>query len=346
MNKRIKFIAEVSIMVALGVVLDFIAKLTNFMFPAGGSLSFAMIVIFIMGYRYGVIGSLITGLLLGVIQTFYGASFYHPIQIFLDYYGGYALVGLSGLFFNLIKNESLNKKKCLYISLSVMLGTLFRLICSFLSGVIFFSEWADPVLGPYWYSLLYNISYLVPSSLLCLVLLILFVYKAPKLLEPQKDNNKLTFNQIASISISSISIMMFVLFTGNMFIKGTPFSEKYSLYYFIFKLPLAIEDVTIGGIFNIFALLSLILFVIILVVAIIPLKPNIKFLIITISSVLSFISLLVFRYDVENSIVAITTNQIVFNYPYYLALTISLIFVILNTIITILSYKKKHYLFK
>ena len=50
----------------------------------------------------------------------------------------------------------------------ILAGGLLRYLCAFLSGVIFFAEYAPEGQSPFVYSLLYNASYMVPEILICM----------------------------------------------------------------------------------------------------------------------------------------------------------------------------------
>ena len=61
-NKELRFIAEIGIFTALGLVLDYAAGwYSNFIFPSGGSISIAMVPIFIIAFRWGLKGGLTVG---------------------------------------------------------------------------------------------------------------------------------------------------------------------------------------------------------------------------------------------------------------------------------------------
>ena len=47
------------------------------------------------------------------------------------------------------------------------LAFLARFVCHFISGVVFFGSYAPEGMSPVWYSLVFNITYLVPEMLIC-----------------------------------------------------------------------------------------------------------------------------------------------------------------------------------
>ena len=81
------------------------------------------------------------------------------------------LVGLAGIFSHKI---NLKTKVIAYswLFLAVLIGGLGRFISHFLSGIIFFAQYAPEGQSPWLYSAIYNISYLLPSLLLCYIIII------------------------------------------------------------------------------------------------------------------------------------------------------------------------------
>lgn len=189
MNKEIRFIVEVGIFSAIGLVLDYLAGvLTGFIWPLGGSISITMTVILVMAYRWGLKGGLITGLLVGTIQLLWAKSSYliHPIQIILDYPLAYTLVGLAGIYFHKLKKAEATGK-LYFITIGALIGGALRTISHIISGYVYFGEWVpdyfkDEGLFITW-SILYNVGYMLPSIILCLILIIQMVKRVPNLLE-------------------------------------------------------------------------------------------------------------------------------------------------------------------
>ncbi|WP_062197811.1 energy-coupled thiamine transporter ThiT [Massilibacterium senegalense] len=179
MSSKTKFITEVAMMAALGIILDYLSGVFSIkLWPNGGSISIAMIPILLMGFRYGLKGGLLTGLLVGGIQLFYG-YIVHPVQALLDYPIAYMVLGLSGLF--ILKGSMSEGKKVLYIIIGSFIGIMLRLVAHVISGFVWFGEFAPegtPVLE---YSVVYNSSFLIPSFVLCAFILIVMAKTAPQL---------------------------------------------------------------------------------------------------------------------------------------------------------------------
>ncbi len=160
-------IAEAGIAIALAFVLSMIKV---FHLPMGGSITAgSMIPILLLALRRGYKLGLSTAVLYGIIQIIEGAYIVHPAQALLDYPLAFGALGLAGFF-----APGAEKKK-LYALLGVIVGIAGRFVCHFFSGVIFFSEYAPEGMNPWFYSALYNGSYLLPELIISAVLIYLLI---------------------------------------------------------------------------------------------------------------------------------------------------------------------------
>lgn len=160
---KIKFstrlMAHVAIAVAISAVLNMI-KL--YPMPFGGSVTLAsMLPIFIISFAYGPEVGLLTGFIYGLVDLILGAYIIHPIQLLLDYPVPYMLIGVSGYF---RKN---------YV-VGVLVGTFLRFLSHFLSGIVFFPEYTPESMNPLWYSVVYNAQYMVPETIIIIVIILVF----------------------------------------------------------------------------------------------------------------------------------------------------------------------------
>ena len=102
--------------------------------PYGGKLTYcSMLFVCLIGYFFGPKTSLIASLAYGLLQLVMGSSIVHPIQLILDYPLAYTCLGVSGFFHN--------KKNGLAIG--YILGVIGRYICHVISGIVFFSDFAE-----------------------------------------------------------------------------------------------------------------------------------------------------------------------------------------------------------
>ena len=186
-NKGIRFIAEMGIFIALGLVLDLVAKLySDAIWPMGGSISVAMLPIFIMSFRYGLKGGLVSGFAIGVIQILWaGSGIVHWAQVGLDYVIAYSVVGLAGIYAGKIHRSDRVASKLYYVNTSILIGGALRTVSHILSGYIYFGEYAPEGLKdlPLAWSIIYNLGYMVPSIILCMIFMNIIVKKYNQLIE-------------------------------------------------------------------------------------------------------------------------------------------------------------------
>lgn len=153
-DKNIKILVEGALMVALSFGLHW---LKIYQAPYGGSVTLgSMVPLLLFAFRYGVGPGIAAGAAYGLLDLIVDPFVVHPAQLVLDYPLAYGLLGLAGLFRNNI-----------YLGSAV--GILGRLLSHFLSGVIFFAEYAEG--NVYVYSLVYNAQYLVPEMIITVIVL-------------------------------------------------------------------------------------------------------------------------------------------------------------------------------
>lgn len=150
-----KMLSYGAIAIAASFILSYIRL---FRFPNAGSITLAsMLPIFIFAYLAGPRAGILAGLCYGLLQFIQDYYFVHWAQFLLDYPIAFALLGLAGLF-----------GEKFYIGAAV--GSIARFICHFLSGVVFFAEYANGQ-NVFLYSLIYNGSYLLPDLIICMLVI-------------------------------------------------------------------------------------------------------------------------------------------------------------------------------
>ncbi len=164
MSKRSKNVYCLTLCAVL-IALSFVLSLIKFLdLPYGGSITlFSMLVASLAGYFCGPKWGIIAGVALGLLNLITDPQVYFPVQVLLDYILAFGCLGLSGFFRNM--------KGGLYIGYIVAI--MGRFLCSFLSGFIFFGEYAPEGMNPVLYSFVYNIIYIGVEGLLSLVVLAL-----------------------------------------------------------------------------------------------------------------------------------------------------------------------------
>lgn len=178
------FLVEVAMFSALAIILS-LPFLSIPLWIQGGSISFAMVPILFMAFRWGLKGGLTTGLIVGIMDSFIKPFIVHPVQYVMDYPLAFAVVGLAGIFASMAKQSLENgnvKRFILSITVGALLGCTLRFFSHFIGGIVFFSSYA-PEGTPAWiYSLTYNLGYMLPSFIISAIILSFILYKQPRLL--------------------------------------------------------------------------------------------------------------------------------------------------------------------
>ena len=159
-----RMLCEGAIMVALAQILSYI-KLMEL--PNGGSLTPAMFPILLFALRWGLKDGLLAGFVFGLLQLIFDGAYAWGWQsMLLDYLLAFTPLGLSGLF----------KGKAWGIFPGTVLGCAGRFVIHYISGITIYRIAAPTeVLGtvfdnPELYSLVYNGSYMLPNTVLALVI--------------------------------------------------------------------------------------------------------------------------------------------------------------------------------
>ncbi|RHW34169.1 energy-coupled thiamine transporter ThiT [Neobacillus notoginsengisoli] len=186
-KRKTLFLVEVAIFSALAFLLDLAASFFSFkIWPQGGSLSIAMVPIFLMAYRWGLKGGLLTGFLLGLLQIALGQAYIiHPVQGALDYFVAFTVVGFAGVFVDSIRKANGEGERTRWMSLivaGIFLGSALRFIAHFIGGVVFFADSAPAGTPAALFSFLYNGSYMLPNAILCSIIVILVFNASPRLI--------------------------------------------------------------------------------------------------------------------------------------------------------------------
>src|SRR5690625_998678 len=95
---NLQTLLEIAIFGALAMLLDLIPSINP---HPSISISFAMVPIFIIAFRWGVRASFASGFIWGILQIVLGdAWILTPLQAFIEYFIAFAFVGFAGLFMN------------------------------------------------------------------------------------------------------------------------------------------------------------------------------------------------------------------------------------------------------
>lgn len=185
---ELQTIIEIAIFAALAMLLDFLPSIK---FGPSISISFAMIPIFIIAFRWGIVASVTSGFLWGILQIALGEAWIlTPTQAFIEYFVAFACIGFAGLFTHIIQEKLKGDSKgeaLIWIVVAVYVGSLARYFWHFVAGVIFFKSYAiEAGKAPFIYSLTTNgITYFF-ASLACSIVLVLLISRAPQLITAAK----------------------------------------------------------------------------------------------------------------------------------------------------------------
>jgi thiamine transporter len=144
-------------LVALAGALSLISH-SFFSLPQGGSINLGMVPILWLAFRRGPIIGIFGGTVFGLVDLAIEPFIVHPIQFILDYPLAFAVLGLAGFF-----------KKLPVIG--VIVGVSARFVSHFVSGIVYFADYAPEGMSPVVYSAIYNGTYLVPSMIVCAVII-------------------------------------------------------------------------------------------------------------------------------------------------------------------------------
>lgn len=188
-NKNVILITEIAVVTALALAFDAVAQFYSFrLFPNGGSISFAMLPVMVIAFRRGVLPGIISGVLLGALQTIWFPPYIGPVNpvvgYFLDYPVGYGLVGLAGLTRKWVYSDRKEIAIAAVVA-GVLIGGIARTISVVVSGVY---AW----LSNWWASIAYNFPYMIPSIIICAVVAVVIYTTAKNIFVlPENDGEVL-----------------------------------------------------------------------------------------------------------------------------------------------------------
>ncbi|MBP3904330.1 energy-coupled thiamine transporter ThiT [Turicibacter sp.] len=187
-NSKTKKLVEMSILVALAFVLDYVANIySGWFWPFGGSISISLVPLAVIAFRYGWVAGFLSGFTMGLLQLLTGAYIMHPIQVLFDYPLPYAVLGFAGFFASKVNAVEVGRRS-LYIWLATGIGSIARLVCHIISGVVFFADYAPEGMNPVVYSVGYNTPFVLASYILsAIILVVLYKRYANQLVRIQKE---------------------------------------------------------------------------------------------------------------------------------------------------------------
>jgi len=197
----VRSMTRTAICIALSVALSFV---TPYTMPQGGSVTLcSMFFITLAGYWFGPAAGIIAGVTRGLLDLTLRPYVVHPVQLLLDYFFGFGILGISGFFRNIkighgwrpVKIKRLpagcNSGPRLFLHnlflavrhfisdmglqfgfyLGFAAAVFGRFLMSTLSGVVFFASSAPVGENVVWYSVAYNGSYIFAEMFITLVIM-------------------------------------------------------------------------------------------------------------------------------------------------------------------------------
>ena len=171
---HVRALCEGAIMLAVAIVLNRLSKVVFANMPNGGSVTLAMFPILFYAHRWGLRQGLLMGFAYGLLDMLLDGGYAWGWQsILLDYLVAYTALGVGGIF----------KGKSWGIFPGITLGCLARFLVHHISGITIYKILVPTEItgfgvfsNPHVYSLVYNGVYMVPNTLIALIIAgILFV---------------------------------------------------------------------------------------------------------------------------------------------------------------------------
>lgn len=168
--RKVKFTTSIITNVGVALALGTVLKMVKFyQLPNGGSATLgSMVPILLIALFYGSEIGLLTGLLFGLLDFILGPYIMHPVQVLFDYPLAFTALGIAGFFKDKGKVQML---------IGVILAISGRFLFHFISGIVFYGSYAEPGQTAAAYSFFYNLSYLGPEAVLCILVLAILPIK-------------------------------------------------------------------------------------------------------------------------------------------------------------------------
>jgi len=160
-----KILAEMIVFIALANALYLISKLyLPFLhLPQGGTVTLAsMVPLLWFALRRGPRWGVEAGIVYGLVHMVISGDIYYPTQIILDYPLAFGALGLAGFF----QRQPV---------MGVGIGIFGRFICHFISGFVFFGQYAWEGWNVVAYSAAYNATYLVPEFIISTIIIFMLL---------------------------------------------------------------------------------------------------------------------------------------------------------------------------
>ncbi len=192
---NISALTEGAMMLALAFVLELFFVWLNgitgisALLPVGGTITVSMLPIAYYSYRRGALWGIGAGVVYSALQMLLG--WYTPpagtwwavvLCVLLDYLLAFTVIGSADFFARLF-----GKHRLIGYGTAAVIVSLIRFASSFLSGVVLWETYAPEGWNIWYYSFVYNGSYMIPNAILMgIFTVILCKALDPKTLKPMK----------------------------------------------------------------------------------------------------------------------------------------------------------------
>ena len=163
-NQKLRMLTEGAVMIALAQVLSY---LKLFELPQGGSIVIGMLPIFIYCARWGFGPGMLASFAYSLLQLIFDGAYAWGWESMLgDYIVAFTVLGVAGLF----------SKAKLNLIWGTIAGSVARFLVHWFVGATVWAEYMPDIYmgmqmtSPWFYSILYNGSYMLVDMILCLVI--------------------------------------------------------------------------------------------------------------------------------------------------------------------------------
>lgn len=177
-------LTEAGLCIAMAIALSYLKIPLGVAFGGfGGSIDLVMIPLVFFSLKWGAKWGITACLIFGTLKYFLGSGFAISwISIIFDYSVAYGAVGLAGLFSKENVPPSSTKS-----AIAAFIGCFARFIVHYISGATVYAQWMPEefmnfkMTTPMVYSLLYNGTYMLPNTILCVVLMAVLAHPLRRL---------------------------------------------------------------------------------------------------------------------------------------------------------------------
>ena len=181
---KLQTVIEAALLAAMAFVLDLLPSIQ--LTPAI-SVSFSMVPVFIVAFRWGWKAGFLSGFLWGFLQVILGDAYIvHPIQVIIEYFIAFTVVGVAGFFMESIQNQLSNqhrKKVMVTMIAAIFTASFARYFFHFIAGYFFFAEYAPEGMSAVLYSFLVNGTTMILTFLLCAIVVGALFFVSSRLIQ-------------------------------------------------------------------------------------------------------------------------------------------------------------------